>query len=186
MSNVTSICGVPARSRWNSIQLEFAQRPVVRREFALTLHDVDLHAWLVIRRGRIHFHLARRESWCYAESARSLPRPVFPRRSESGVTSSSRMSFTSPSQHRALNRGSYRHDLIPGSRPCAVSFRRRTCAPVLHLRLCASIRRPAPLLVCRSATSSRLPAPAFTGFIERSSKSFINCSSRVRVSFSCM
>jgi len=39
----------PPRSRWNSVQLERAERPVVLRELPLALHDVDFHPRLVVR-----------------------------------------------------------------------------------------------------------------------------------------
>ncbi len=51
----------PARRWWNSIQLEFAKRAIVVREFAFTLHNVNFHARLVVRRGGIGFHFARRD-----------------------------------------------------------------------------------------------------------------------------
>ncbi len=49
-----------ARGRRNPVQLEFAERTVVRGELALALQNVDFHARLVVSRRRVGFHLARR------------------------------------------------------------------------------------------------------------------------------
>src|ERR1700737_2533816 len=51
----------PARRWWNSIQLEFAKRAVVVREFAFALHDVNFHARLVVGGSGVRFHFARRD-----------------------------------------------------------------------------------------------------------------------------
>ena len=50
-----------ARRRRDARELELAQRLVVGRHLALALQDVDLHARLVVLRGREHLGLARRD-----------------------------------------------------------------------------------------------------------------------------
>src|SRR5262249_33081828 len=50
-----------ARSGWNSVQLEGAERTVVLCKLALALHDVNFHAGLIVRSSRVGFDLARRD-----------------------------------------------------------------------------------------------------------------------------
>src|SRR3984893_6992382 len=98
--------------RWrNSIQLEFAKRTVVVRKFAFALHDVNLHAWLVVRRRGISLHFARRD--------RSVARNLHGHYSAQSFHAQRKRCdvqqqdvFHVSSQHRALNRGSPRHDLV--------------------------------------------------------------------------
>ena len=61
MSKVTSICGTPRGAGGSPARWNLPSVPVVARHRPLALQHVDLDARLVVRRGREHLALARRD-----------------------------------------------------------------------------------------------------------------------------
>ena len=101
----------PALSWRNPVQLELAQRTVVRGELALALHDVNLHARLVVRGGRVRLHLARRNRRVARDLHGHHPaQRLHTQRKRRHVQQQDVLHFAR--QDRALNRRAYRHDFV--------------------------------------------------------------------------
>ena len=95
MSKVTSICGTPRGAGRQVDELELAQRLVVRRHLALALQHVDLDRRLVVLGGGEHLGAPGRDGGVALDEPVMTP-PLVSMPSDSGVTSSSRTSLTSP------------------------------------------------------------------------------------------
>ncbi len=95
MSNVTSICGTPRGAGGICFQIELAKDLVVRSHLAFALEHADRHRVLVVLGGAEHLRLLvgivvlRSISRVNTPPSVSIP-------SDSGVTSSSTTSLTSP------------------------------------------------------------------------------------------
>ena len=95
MSKVTSTCGTPRGAGGMPIEVELAEQLVVRRHLALALEDPDGHRGLVVFRGREDLALLGRDRGVAVDQRVNTP-PSVSMPSDSGVTSSSRTSLTSP------------------------------------------------------------------------------------------
>ena len=100
-----------ARSRWNPVQLEFAERTVVRGELALALHDVDFHARLIVRCRGICLDFAGRN--------RGIPRNLHGHHTAERLHAQRKRChvqqedvFHLACQHCSLNRRAHRYDFI--------------------------------------------------------------------------
>ena len=152
MSNVTSICGTPRGAGGMSVEVELAERAVVARHRALALEHVDLDARSGCRppsrRSRsccVGIVVLRAISVVITPPSVSMP-------SDSGVTSSSSRSFTSPASTPAWIAAPIGDDFVRVH--ALVRFlAEELLDDLLHASGCASSRRRARLRRSRSAVT---------------------------------
>src|SRR5579863_5640503 len=164
-------------------QMEFAQTSVAICHRPLPLQDVNLDGSLVIRRRRKHFRLTCGNGRV-ARNQNSHHTPSVSTPSDSGVTSSRRMSFTSPPSTppwMAAPTATTSSGFTPlcGSLPLNRFF---TMSTTRGIRVEPPTRTTSSILSGETPLSLRA---CFTGPTVRCSRSSINCSSFDRVSFNC-
>jgi hypothetical protein len=83
------------RGRWDADEIELAQELVIRCHLALPLEDTHGNGWLIVLRGREDLALLGRDRGFAVDQPREhAPSVSMPK--DSGVTSSSSTSLTSP------------------------------------------------------------------------------------------
>ena len=183
MSNVTSICGTPRGRRRDALQVEPAEGAVVARHLALALQHVDLDRGLAVGGGGEHLRSSCVGMVVLRSMSSVITPPSVSTPSDSGVTSSSRMSFTSPASTPRLDRRADRDHLVRVD-----ALVRLLAEEVLHQLLdLGHAGRAADehhLVDVLGLEARVLRGTARTGSSERSMRSSTICSSLARVSFS--